>query len=201
VSANGQPVFYYDTNSPFAYLAANRIGELIPDAVWKPVALPIIFRAIGKVPWSLSDRRPAGTAEIERRAGERGLPPVTWPEGWPAETWSWTPLRAAIIADDEGRQSEFALAAYRKIFAEDRSLDELENVLAAAADAGLDPDAVEARLGDDDVKERLRANTDEAIELGAVGVPTVAVGGELFWGDDRLEEAAAAAAAGQPSTT
>ena len=195
VSSDGRPVFLYDTNSPYAYLAAQRVGELIPDAVWKPVALPIIFRAIGKTPWSLSDRRPAGVSEIERRASERGLPAVTWPEGWPAESWSWTPLRAAIIADDEGRQREFALAAYAKNFVENRSLAELENVLDAARAAGLDPDAVEARLGDDDVKERLRANTDEAIELGAVGVPTVVAGGELYWGDDRLEEAAAAASA------
>ena len=195
MTAATKPVFYYDTNSPYAYLAANRIGELIPDAVWRPVALPIIFRAIGKVPWSLGDERPAGVAEVERRASERGLPPVTWPAGWPAESWSWTPLRAAIVAYDLGRQREFALAGYRKNFAENSSLAELENVLAAAREAGLDPHAVEARLGDDDVKERLRANTDEAIAAGAVGVPTVAIGGELYWGDDRLEEAAAIGAA------
>lgn len=195
MSADGPPVFYYDTNSPYAYLAANRIGDLIPDAVWKPVALPIIFKAIGKMPWSLSDRRPAGVAEIERRAAERGLPPLRWHEDWPRETWSWSPLRAAIVADDEGQQREFALAAYGVMFAEGRSLADVENVLDAARAAGLDPDQVRERIdGDDDVKERLRANTDEAIAAGAVGVPTVAVGGELYWGDDRLDEAAAAAA-------
>jgi 2-hydroxychromene-2-carboxylate isomerase len=193
VTASGQPVFYYDTNSPFAYLAAQRVGDLIPDAVWKPVALPVVFRAIGKVPWSLSDERPAGVAECERRAAERGLPAMTWPEGWPAEAWSWTPLRAAIVADGEGRQREFALEAYRMNFAECRSLAELENVLDAAAAAGLDPADVRDRIDSPEVKDRLRANTDEAIALGAVGVPTVAVGDELFWGDDRLEEAAASA--------
>jgi 2-hydroxychromene-2-carboxylate isomerase len=192
--ADQPPVFYYDTNSPYAYLAAQRVGELIPAAVWKPVALPVIFKAIGKRPWSLSDERPAGVAEIERRAAERGLPPVRWHEDWPARSWSWTPLRAAIVADDEGRQREFALAAYRVLFAEGRSLADVENVLDAAREAGLDPEDVRARVeGDEGVKERLRANTDEAIAAGAVGVPTVAVGGELYWGDDRLEEAAAAA--------
>lgn len=195
MTADGPPVFYYDTNSPYAYLAANRIGDLIPDAVWKPVALPIIFKAIGKMPWSLSDRRPAGVAEIERRAAERGLPPMRWHEDWPRETWSWNPLRAAIVADDEGRQREFALEAYRVMFADGRSLADLDNLLDAARAAGLDPDDVRERIaGDDDVKDRLRANTDEAIAAGAVGVPTVAVGGELYWGDDRLDEAAAAAA-------
>jgi 2-hydroxychromene-2-carboxylate isomerase len=72
---------------------------------------------------------------------------------------------------------------------------EPENVLEAARAVGLDPGEVSARIGEQEVKDRLRAYTDEAIGLGAVGVPTVAVGGELFWGDDRLEDAAAAASA------
>lgn len=189
------PVFYYDTNSPYAYLAAQRIGELIPSAVWKPVALPIIFRAIGKVPWSLSDARPAGVAECERRAAQRGLPAMTWPEGWPAESWSWTPLRAALIADEHDLLVPFSLECFRLMFAECRSLADLDNVLAAASTVGLDRDEVRTRVGEQRVKDRLRANTDEAIALGAVGVPTVAIGDELYWGDDRLEEAAAVATA------
>jgi 2-hydroxychromene-2-carboxylate isomerase len=194
VAADRPPVFYYDTNSPYAYLAAQRICELIPDAVWKPVALPIIFRAIGRVPWSLSDERPAGVAECERRAAERGLPAMTWPEGWPAESWSWTPLRAALIADEHDLVIPFSLECFRLMFAECRSLADADNVLTAAQAVGLDPGAVRTRVGDQDVKDRLRANTDEAIALGAVGVPTVAIGDELYWGDDRLEEAAATAA-------
>ncbi|MDQ3933960.1 MAG: DsbA family protein [Actinomycetota bacterium] len=189
------PIFYFDTNSPYAYLAAQRVGKLIPDAVWRPVALPMIFRAIGKVPWSLSDERDAGVAECERRAAERGLPPMRWVDGWPAESWSFDPIRAAVVAEEHGKVVPFALECYRLMFAEGRSLEEIENVRAAAAAVGLDPDEVEARIGEDAVKERLRAYTDEAVGLGAVGVPTVAAGGELFWGDDRLEEAAAAASA------
>ena len=195
MAASQPPVFYYDTNSPYAYLAATRIGDLLPDAVWRPVALPIIFRAIGKTPWSLSDERPAGVAECERRAAERGLPPMTWPEGGPAETWSWTPLRAAIVADEHGRQREFVRECFRLHFVEGRSLAELENVLDAARAVGLDPAEVAERLGTESVKERLKAYTAEAIALGAVGVPTVVVDGELYWGDDRLDQAAAAAAA------
>ena len=194
--AEAAPTFYFDTNSPYAYLAAQRIGDLIPGAVWRPVALPMIFRAIGKVPWSLSDEREAGVAECERRAAERGLPPMTWVEGWPAESWSFAPLRAAVVAEEHGRLVPFALECYRLMFAEGRSLGDVANVRAAASAAGLDPDEVEARLADGAVKERLRAYTDEAIALGAVGVPTVAVGGELFWGDDRLEEAAARVSGG-----
>jgi 2-hydroxychromene-2-carboxylate isomerase len=190
----GQPVFYYDTNSPYAYLAATRIDELIPDAVWRPLPLGILFRQLGKVPWSLQEDRERGMAECERRARERGLPPLRWPEGWPAGTWSFKPLRAAIVADDHGLQREFALECFQLMFAECRSLDDLDTVLEAARAAGLDPDAVRERLEDPEVKDRLRSYTEEAIELGVTGVPTVALGERLFWGDDRLEEAAAATA-------
>ena len=70
----------------------------------------------------------------------------------------------------------------------------MDNVLRAAAEAGLDPDEVRAALEDDGVKDRLREHTDEALELGVIGVPTVVVDGTVFWGDDHLEDAAAAAA-------
>jgi 2-hydroxychromene-2-carboxylate isomerase len=192
--SDARAVFYYDTNSPYAYLAAHRVDELIPGAEWRPLPLGILFRAIGKVPWSLSPEREAGKAIVEERAAARGLPPVRWVEGWPAEVWSFDPLRAAIVADERGLQREFALECFRLHFAEGRSLAEVENVLEAARAVGLDADEVAERMGTAAVKERLKALTDEAIGLGVVGVPTVAAGGELFWGDDRLEEAAAAAA-------
>jgi 2-hydroxychromene-2-carboxylate isomerase len=94
------------------------------------------------------------------------------------------------VADELGRQREFGLAAFRKAFVESRLLSEVPNVLAAAADAGLDPDEIAAGIQREDVKERLKQNTTEALERGVTGIPTVAIGDELFWGDDHLEEAA-----------
>ena len=82
------PVFYYDTNSPYAYLAAMRVDDLVPDVEWRPMAFGIVVRQTGKVPWSFGPERPEGQAEIERRAAERGLPPVRWVEGWPVEVMS-----------------------------------------------------------------------------------------------------------------
>ena len=191
--AGEPPTFYYDTNSPYAYLAANRVQELIPDAAWRPVAFGIMLREQGRTPWSLGPGRDAGMAECERRAERYGLPPIAWPEGWPRETWSFNPLRAAIVAEEEGLLVPFSLECYRMMFVERRSLAELPTVLEAARAAGLDPADVEARMGTAAVKERLREYTDEAQARGVSGVPTVAVDGRLFWGDDRLEEAAAAA--------
>ena len=186
------PVFYYDTNSPYAYLAAKRVDELLPDVTWQPIAFGIVLRELGRVPWSLGPGRDEGMAEIERRAAERGLPPVRWPEGWPVDTYSLAPLRALEFADERGRQRELAWALYRLIFEEGASLAEVDNVLRAAGEAGLDPEEVRVALDDDGVKDRLREHTDEAMALGVIGVPTVVVDGAVFWGDDRLEDAAAA---------
>jgi 2-hydroxychromene-2-carboxylate isomerase len=72
------------------------------------------------------------------------------------------------------------------------SLAELDSVLGAAREAGLDPDEVREAVGRPEIKERLKSHTEEALARGVTGIPTVAIGDELFWGDDRLEEAAAA---------
>jgi len=186
-------VFYYDFNSPYAYLAAERIGDLIPDAEWRPIAFAILLGQLGRLERVLEELDPAPiAAEIGERAGDRGLPPFAPPEAWPVETWSLVPLRAALVADERGRLREFSRAAYRKSFVESRSLAELDNVLAAARQVRLEPDEVRESIQRPEIKERLKGNTEEALARGVTGIPTVAIGYELFWGDDRLDEAAAA---------
>ena len=192
----GAPVFYYDTNSPYAYLAAHRVDEVLPvRAEWRPVAFGVIVRQTGKVPWSFAEDRTAAFAEIARRARERGLPEVRYPGQWPAEGYSLNPLRALLLADGPEQLRAATLELYRTMFAEGRMLNDLEALLDATERAGMDRDRVRAGIEDPAVKDRLRAATDEALGAGVTGVPTVAVGEQLFWGDDRLEDAAAALAA------
>jgi 2-hydroxychromene-2-carboxylate isomerase len=186
-------IFYFDFNSPYAYLAAERIDGLIPGAEWKPIAFPILLNQIGRLESALA-RDPRAVLEVvSPRAAERGLPPVTPPDGWPVQTWSLAPLRAGLFADEHGRLKEFSAAAFGKVFVESLSLTEVNNLLAAAREAGLDPDEVEEAIERPDIKQRLKDHTDEALAKGVTGIPTVAIGDELFWGDDRLDEAAAAA--------
>jgi 2-hydroxychromene-2-carboxylate isomerase len=73
-------------------------------------------------------------------------------------------------------------------------MSDVDNVLIAAAACELHPNAVIKGIETQSVKDKLRMATDEALELGVEGIPTIAVGKELFWGDDRLEEAVEAAA-------
>jgi 2-hydroxychromene-2-carboxylate isomerase len=187
------PVFYFDFNSPYAYLAAARIQDIIPDADWRPIAFPFLLHQQGRLDDVLRRDFPNVLSEVRGRAADRGLPPVEPPPGWPVESWSLAPLRAAVFAGERGRGPEFARAAFGKVFVESRSLTDDATLRDAAAEAGLDPVEVEEAIGRPDVKQRLKENTDEAHARGVKGIPTVAIGEELFWGDDRLEEAAAAA--------
>ena len=186
-----QPTFYYDLGSPYAWLAAERIHQALPVvAVWQPILLGGIWQHSGGGSWARTDKRDEGMREVERRAAEYGLLEVRWPDDWPGNTLK--AMRAAVFAQQAGRAVAFSLAAFRQAFNAGRDLGEVDNVLIAAAACELHPNAVLKALEMQSIKDRLRAATDEAYELGVRGVPTVAVGGELFWGDERLEDAAAA---------
>jgi 2-hydroxychromene-2-carboxylate isomerase len=188
-----QVTFYFDLGSPFAYLAAERICEVLPEPVaWQPVSLGALFKLAGRSSWSLGDpsRRRAGMAEVERRAGLYELPPVRWPDPWPTD--DLFAMRVATFAFQVGCGREFTVRAFRHAFQHGHDLGVHEHVLEAAGEVGLNLPAVEDAAQDPEVKLALRAATDAAHELGVFGVPTVAVENELFWGDDRLQDAAAA---------
>jgi 2-hydroxychromene-2-carboxylate isomerase len=184
--------FYFDLGSPFAYLAAERIDRVLGESViWQPVSLGGLFKANGRSSWALAgeDSRRSGIAEVQRRALDYGLPPVRWPDPWPSNYLY--AMRAATYAFQLGRGRQFTIAAFRHAFACGEDLAIATNVLRAAEQAGLAPGAVEQATADSEIKLALRVATDTAHERGVFGVPTVAVGDELFWGDDRLLDIAA----------
>jgi 2-hydroxychromene-2-carboxylate isomerase len=190
--------FYYDFSSPYSYLAAERISGLFSEAgaeqpEWQPISFGHVLKGTGRRPWSFEEDKSADLAEIQRRADERGLPEVVYPDGWPVENYSLNPLRAAIYAKESGRVVSFTLACFRQVFAGGRDMSDVDNVLLAAAACELHPKAVLKGMETRSVKDRLQAATEEAMEVGVGGIPTIAVGGELFWGDDRLQEAVEAA--------
>jgi 2-hydroxychromene-2-carboxylate isomerase len=159
---------------------------------WQPVLLGGLFRANGRSSWARADpdRRREGMAEIERRAERYGLPPIRWPDEWPTDYLG--AMRVATYARRERLTREYARAAGRAAFAEGRDLADVEVALDVASSIGLDRERVREAIASREVKDELRAATDAAHARGVFGVPTVAVGGELFWGDDRLEDAVAA---------
>jgi 2-hydroxychromene-2-carboxylate isomerase len=194
---SARATFYYDLGSPYAYLSAERISGLFSEAgleqpEWVPVLLGGLFHRFDRGSWSEMPARAEGIAEIERRAAAYGLPPIVWPTPWPGNTL--VAMRAATFAKQTGRTVAFSLAAFRQAFAAGRDLTDADNVMIAGAACEMHPrallKAVETRV----VKDALREATDRAGDLGVEGVPAVVVGEEVFWGDDRLEDAVEAAA-------
>jgi 2-hydroxychromene-2-carboxylate isomerase len=192
--------FYFDLGSPYAYLTAERISGLFTEAgleqpEWQPILLGGLFRTFDRDSWANGPERAEGIAEVERRAAAYGLPPLTWPEPWPGSTLF--AMRVATFAKQTGRTVSFALAAFRQAFAAGRDLSEPDNVLIAAAACELHPRALLKAVETEGVKNALREATDRAAEMGVTGVPTLVVDGKVFWGDDRVEEAVAAASYAQ----
>jgi 2-hydroxychromene-2-carboxylate isomerase len=175
-----EPTFYFDIGSPYAYLAAERLPALLPDARWPPVLLGGLFKLTGRSSWALGDyrRRQAGMAEIEQRTRGYGLPPMRWPDPWPSDYLYL--MRACTSAFALGRGREFAVHAFRAMFQRGIDLGRRANVDALAHGFDLRPE---------DAKQQLLEATHAAFARGVFGVPTLAIGGELFWGDDRLEAA------------
>ena len=194
---DAQPVFYFDLGSPYAWLAAERVHQVLPVVpVWQPILLGGIWQQTGGRSWASTDKRDEGMREIEQRAERYGLLPVRWPEGWPNN--SLTAMRAATFAQQAGRTVAFSLAAFRQAFAGGKDLSDVDNVLIAAAACELHPNAVLKGIGMQSTKDRLRAATQEAYDRGVRGVPSVVVGGRVFWSDDHLELAAEALTASTP---
>jgi 2-hydroxychromene-2-carboxylate isomerase len=188
-----QPTFYFDLGSPYAWLAAERIHQVLPNPVhWQPILLGGIWQQTGGRSWATTDRRDEGMREVERRAERYGLLPVRWPQQWPTNTLH--AMRAAVFAQQAGRTVAFALAAFRQAFAGGKDLGEIDNILIAAAACELHPNAVLKGIELRSTKDRLRTATQEAFDRGVRGVPSVVVGDQVFWGDDRLEQAAEALA-------
>ena len=182
-----QPVFYFDFGSAESYLAAERVLALL-HAEWVPVRR-------GELLGAGVDELAA--AEVERRARERGLQPLRWPERAPRTDLA---LRAATYAKQGGRTVQFSLAAFRQAFAGGRDLDDENTVVIAGAACELHPRALLVGIASRGVAQRLAAQTEGALAAGVRDVPAVLVGERVFHGDDGLEEAAAACAPSRPST-
>jgi 2-hydroxychromene-2-carboxylate isomerase len=182
------PQFFFGAMSPYSWFTAERIDRLLPRARWRGVFIGAIFKAHARVSWGITDQRASGIDDCEARAAVHGLGPIRWPQPWP--TSDLLIARAMTFAEERGELKAYALSAMRLSFVEGADLGELPAVLEAGRRIGIGERELEEGIGDQAVKDALRAATDEALALGVFGVPTVVIGEELFWGDDRLDDAA-----------
>ncbi len=190
--------FWYDLASTYSYPATMRI-EAVAEAAnvivrWRPFLVGGVFKAQGlaDAPFRLFPVKGRYMwRDLERTCAALGLP-FHRPDPFPQQ--SLTGMRVALIAHDEGWGPAFAKRTYHAQFGEGRNIGERDTIAAVIDELGQDSAAVLSRAETPENKLRLRGETEEAERLGIFGAPSmVTEDGELFWGNDRLDQAIAAA--------
>jgi 2-hydroxychromene-2-carboxylate isomerase len=182
------PTLYFDLGSPYSYLSVERAESVLGRRPrLHPVLLGVVFSLRGHGSWGHGPDRAAHQAEIEARAVRYGLPPVRWPPGWPPNTLA--AMRATVWAATHDAGDAYARAAFRAAFADGADLADLAVLEQLAGQVGLPAGELASAIADPAIKDALRTRTQEAIDRGVRGAPTIEVGDVLLFGDDRLEEA------------
>ncbi|MFO1464063.1 MAG: 2-hydroxychromene-2-carboxylate isomerase [bacterium] len=185
--------FFYEFASTYSYLSAMRIAALAAShgarVQWRPFLLGPIFRDQGwqDSPFKLYPVKGRYMwRDLERRAARYGLP-FRRPSQFPRN--GLLAARLALLGTREGWGAEFSRRVYAANFVQDLDIGEASVLRNILRDLGRDAEAVLELAQGEEVKAALRAQTERAKGLGIFGAPSFMVGSELFWGDDRLEDA------------
>jgi len=187
--------FWYEFASTYSWLAAERIETLAAqtgvEVAWRPFLLGPIFAAQGwtSSPFNLFPAKGRNMwRDMERQCARMSLPPIVRPEPFPQN--GLLAARVATALPPMTRPS-FSCAVYRAQFAQGHSIADRAVLAAILDDIGAPSDAVAAGEAAQ-TKAALRQATEEAQSLGIYGAPSFTTrSGELFWGNDRLEQAIA----------
>ena len=190
--------FWFTMGSTYSYLSVMRLRDRKGDVTfrWRPFHLLIILQEMNHVPFA---DKPAKMAymwrDIARRAEMYGIQ-ASLPAPYPARQ-SIVANLVALAGMQEGWGVDFVCAAYRNWFQRGEETGSEPNLSHSLREIGQDPTRVLALAESDAMRSLLVQETEAAKRLGIFGSPTFVVGRELFWGDDRLEDAIAWARAHQ----
>jgi len=187
-----QPEFWVSIGSTYSYLTVSRlpgIEETTGVAFdWRPFSVRAIMQEMDNIPFA---GKPVKAAymwrDLERRAAMYGLEPVL-PAPYPLKDFDRA-NRVAVLARRDGWARDYIRESYRRWFETGEPAGGEANLAGTLAALGRDPAAVMAEAGDDAVEAAYKAATVEARKRGIFGAPSFVVDGELFWGDDRLDDA------------
>lgn len=184
---------WFDFASPYSFLAIERIEPIAAaqgvTVDYRPFLLGPIFKARGwdDSPFRLfPDKGEYMMREVARLAAKYGVRyrrPTVFPRV------GVLPSRVALIGLEADWGKAFCLSMYRANFVDDLDIQQPGVVRERLAALGVDADAVLARAGSDEIKQAFRAQVDRAQSLGIFGAPMMFAGSEMFWGNDRVEDA------------
>ncbi|HZQ01512.1 MAG TPA: 2-hydroxychromene-2-carboxylate isomerase [Reyranella sp.] len=190
--ASGAIDFWFSVGSTYTYLTVSRLEKVAAaEGVvfnWRPFSVRAIMREQNNIPFA---GKPVKSAymwrDIQRRAAMYGLAAKV-PAPYPLREFDLA-HRLALAGLSEGWGKAYIIASYRRWFADGQEPALEPNLSASLAEAGQNPAAALQRAQAEDIGRKYDAETGEARRLGIFGSPTFAVGEELFWGDDRLDDA------------
>ena len=186
--------FFFDCSSPWTWLAFRNLQpiarELGVEVRWKPVLVGGIFNAVNPSVYEFRERGvPAKQAYLRkdladwaRLAGIRiRFPPTVFPVN------SVKAMRGCVLLEPDGLLVPFAEAVFHAYWSDDRDVSQDAVLAELCAGIGVEPERFFAGIARPDIKDRLRANTEEVIARGGFGSPTMFVGGDdMYFGNDRL---------------
>jgi 2-hydroxychromene-2-carboxylate isomerase len=156
--------------------------------IWRPYLLGAAFKSTGQSPLVSQPLRGGYALRDMERTARKLKVPLVFPDGFPMPTQAAGRAFYWLDAHDPRKARDLARALYRAAFAQGRNIAPRDAVADIAAEIGLDREAVLAAIETPEVKEKLRAETENAIARGIFGSPFIVVDGEPFWGNDRLDE-------------
>jgi 2-hydroxychromene-2-carboxylate isomerase len=187
---NKQVEFFFDVGSPYSYLAYHQLPKIAAarqaEIVWRPILLGGVFQATGN----------HSPVEIPLKGKHLGVDLLRWATQFgvhfamnpyfPINTLPLMRCAVAMQLRDEAEFQRYLAAIFAAMFDTPRNLSQPAEIAAVLQQADIDPAQFMAMIGEQAVKDQLKNNTTEAVERGVFGAPTFFVGGEMYWGQDRL---------------
>ncbi|MGN4051205.1 2-hydroxychromene-2-carboxylate isomerase [Pseudomonas sp. SM4] len=183
--------FYFDLGSPATYLAYTQLPKICAqtgsELIYIPMLLGGVFKATGNASPAMIPAKGRYMFEDLDRYAKRYDVPLTFNPHFPINTLMLMRAVTGIQLHHPERFQAFIDCLFHALWVEGRSLDEPETVAAVLTEQGFDPQTVLALANDESVKAVLKENTETAVKRGVFGAPSMFVGQQLFFGQDRLD--------------
>ncbi len=183
--------FFFDLGSPASYLAHTQLPDLCRDAgaelVYRPMLLGGVFQATGNASPTMIPAKGRYMIRDLARFAERYGVPMRFNPHFPINTLTLMRLLVAVQSHQPERFDDALQALFRSIWVDGVNMGDPAKVTGVLVAAGFDAAVLQAQIAEPAVKEALKATTEEAVKRGVFGAPTCFVGGEMFFGQDRLD--------------